>query len=156
MATFSVEVSYAQLAVFDSTLAAPFNDWTDDHVNQGFAWRPGSVSFSTLDSAGAVLVEVFRSRTLDESKSGAERIIAVPFRVPEHGNIEVASISGGLPLQIPPGEYELTFEHGRRPDQGMWANLYFTSAPAPALPRVVRADAALVPPAVFVMTAEPA
>ncbi|HTE55125.1 MAG TPA: competence protein ComJ [Kofleriaceae bacterium] len=156
MATFSVEVSYAQLAVFDSTLAAPFNDWTDDHVNQGFAWRPGSVSFGTLDSAGPVVVEVLRSRTVDESKSAAERIIAVPFSVPEHGNIEIASIAGGVPLQIPPGEYELMFEHGRGPDHGMWANFYFRRVPAPALARVVRADAALVPPPVLVMTAEPA
>ena len=52
MATFLVEISHAQLAVFDSTLTAPFNDWTDDHVKQGFAWRPGSVSFMTLDTAG--------------------------------------------------------------------------------------------------------
>jgi hypothetical protein len=156
MTTFSVEVSCAQLAVFDPTLAAPFNDWTDAHVNQGFAWRPGSVSFRTLDAAGSILVEVFRTRTLNESTSAAERIIAVPFTVTEHGNIEVASIAGGVALELPAGEYELIFEHGRRPGQGAWANLYFTSVPTPARPHVIRADAELALPAVLIMTAEPA
>jgi hypothetical protein len=156
MATLSVEVSYAQLSVFDSTLAAPFNDWTDEHVNQGFAWRPGSVSFRTLSAAGPVLVEVVRSRTLIEGKSAGERIISVPFRVPEHGNIEIASIADGVPLQLPAGEYELIFEHGRSPDQGMWTNFYFRGVAAPVSPRIVRADAALAPPSEFVMTAEPA
>jgi hypothetical protein len=156
MAAFSLEVSYAQLAVFDATLVAPFNDWSHDHVNQGFAWRPGSVSFRTLNTAGSVLIEVFRSRSLDEGRSTAERIVAVPFSVPERGDIEVASIAGGVALELPPGEYELTFEHGQRPGSGMWANLYFKSVAAPVAPRVIRADAELNPPAVLVMTAQPA
>jgi hypothetical protein len=143
MSALSLEVSYAPLAVFDATLAAPFNDWMDDHVNQGFAWRPGSVSFRTLDTAGAARVEVFRSHTLDESRSAAPRIVAVPFRVSQHGKIEVASTACGVVLEVPPGEYELTFEHGHEPGNGMWANLYFARVAAVVAPRLVRADAAL-------------
>ncbi|HZH97796.1 MAG TPA: competence protein ComJ [Fimbriimonadaceae bacterium] len=156
MAAFNLEVSYTQVAVFDSTLTAPFNDWTDDHVNQGYAWRPGSVSFGTLESSGAIRVEVFRSRELNERTSPAERIIVVPFSVPEHGTIEIASIGSNAVLEVPPGEYELTFEHGRDPEGAMWANLYFRRVEAPVAPRIVRADAELNPPDVLVMTASPA
>ncbi len=155
MASFTLEISYAQLAIFDSSLAEPFNDWTDAHVRQGFAWRPGSVSFRTLESAGAITVEIFRSRTLDITASRAVRIIAVPFTVPLSGAIEVASISSGVSLELPPGDYVLTYEHGTANESGMWANLYFERVPGEVPPRIVRADPALDPPAPLVMTARP-
>ena len=47
-ATLSLEISYGQLAVFANSLPQPFNDWTDQHVSQGFAWRPGSVTFRSM------------------------------------------------------------------------------------------------------------
>lgn len=156
MAAFNLNISYTQLAVFDSALSAPFNDWTDDHVDQGFAWRPGSVSFGTLESSGAICVEVFRSRVFEERTSSAERIIMVPFTVPKHGTIEIASIGSNAVLELPPGEYELTFEHGRDPEGAMWANLYFRSVESPVAPRIVRADAELNPPSILVMMANPA
>ncbi len=155
MATLSIEIAYAQLAVFDATLASPFNDWTDAHVRQGFAWRPGSVSFRTLDSAGSLAVEVLRDQ-IYESKSRAQRVIVVPFTIPEHGNIEVASIGSGACFHLPPGEYELTFEHGRNVDGRLWAGLYFVRTEKPVLARILRADADLSPPAVLLMTANPA
>lgn len=156
MASFLLEISYTQLAVFDGSLAQPFNDWNDAHVRQGFSWRPGSVSFQTLQSAGAIAVQVFQSRTLDVTTSGAERIIAVPFTVPVSGEIEVASIASGASLSLVAGDYELTFEHGLGAELGMWANLYFERALRTVSPRIVRADAALKAPDAFLMTAEPA
>ena len=57
---------------------------------------------------------------------------------------------------IPPGEYELIFEHGWDSERHMWANLYFRQVASPVVPRVIRADAELHPPAVFLMTAKPA
>ncbi|MFC0691986.1 competence protein ComJ [Paraburkholderia humisilvae] len=39
--TIKFEVSYSQLAVFASAFSQPYNDWSDRHVVQGFAWRPG-------------------------------------------------------------------------------------------------------------------
>ena len=42
-----LDVSYGQVGVFWAILAKPFNDWSEAHVRQGFAWRPGSVSFKT-------------------------------------------------------------------------------------------------------------
>jgi hypothetical protein len=156
MATLSIEVAYAQLAVFDPTLASPLNDWINAHVLQGFAWRPGSVSFKTLESAGSVAVDVLRTQVFDESKSKAQRIIVVPFTVAEHGSIEVGTVGSGVRLQMPPGEYELTFEHGRNADRRLWARLYFVRAEKPVEPRIVRADPGLSPPPVLLMTTKPA
>ena len=44
---FEMLVSYYHIAIFDTDLG--FNDWRDAHGKQGFSWRPGSVSFGTLD-----------------------------------------------------------------------------------------------------------
>jgi Competence protein J (ComJ) len=156
MARFTVEVSYTQIAVFDQQLPNPFNDWTDAHVAQGFAWRPGSVSFGTLESAGPLSVQVLRGTHFDETVSDAERVIAVPYSVPAHGWIEVGSIGGGVGLDIPPGEYQLIFEHGRDQTGDMWATLYFMPVHQLVKPRIIRADRELTPPAVYSMSAEPA
>lgn len=59
VASFSLEIAYGQIGVFDASLAQPFNDWTDAHVRQGFSWRSGSVSFRTLEGAGAIAVHAF-------------------------------------------------------------------------------------------------
>jgi hypothetical protein len=155
MAQFNLDVSYNQVSVFDAKLDSPFNDWADEHVAQGFAWRPGSVSFGTLENAGTLAVDVFRSKEFEES-STASRIIVVPFSVPDHGLIEVASIASGVSLELPPGEYELTFEHGIDTDGQMWATFYFRLVDTPATPRVLRADAELSPPPALVMSAPPA
>ena len=156
MAAFVLDVSYAQLAVFDSSIVSPFNDWTQAHVDQGFAWRPGSVSFGTLDTSGPLRLEVFRSRELVESASHSQRIIRVPFAVPEHGKLEVGSIGSSAILEVPCGQYEMTFEHGIDAAGQMWANLYFRACQDETPPRILRADKDLRPPEPLLMTAEPA
>ena len=156
MAQFTIDVSYDQISVFDARLADPFNDWSDEHVHQGFAWRPGSVSFATLEDAGPLAADVYRSRAFDESASSASRVISVPFSVPEHGGVELASIASGVPLELAEGEYELTFEHGLGNGGKMWARFYFRAVETPVTPRIIRADAELSPPDEFVMTAHPA
>jgi len=156
MTTFDLDISYAQLAVFDSKLEAPFSDWTNEHVAQGFAWRPSSVSFGTLHSSGTIRVEVFRYRSFRGDASLAERIILVPFAVPEHGAIEIASIGSSAALELPPGDYALTFEHGCDAAGIMWSNFYFCPELGLVKPQILRADAELSPPEVLVMTAEPA
>jgi hypothetical protein len=51
IASFSLMVLYSQIAVFDRDLPNAFNTWTQRHVDQGFAWRSGSVSFGTIEGA---------------------------------------------------------------------------------------------------------
>lgn len=151
-----IDVSYRQVAVFQAALPNPFNNWTDGHVAQGFAWRPGSVSFATLEESGVIDAEVARAAPTGTDLS-ATRSIAVPFEVDESGAVEVASIGDGVALKLPPGPYRLTFEHGVAPGGRMWCRLWFEATPgvvAEAI--VVKADESLHPGAPLLMEAEPA
>lgn len=155
MPKFALEVSYTQIAVFDPQLESPFNDWRDEHIAQGFSWRPGSVSFGTLESAGQLDVEVITAERFNEFESGAMRAVAVPFVV-SNGEIEIATISESRVLKLPNGNYELIFEHGFRENGAMWAKFYFHRVKQPIAPKIFIADAELSPPEQFMMNAEPA
>lgn len=156
MTSFSLSFSHSQIAVFDPDLADPFNDWTDAHVSQGFAWRPGSVSFSTLEDGGQISIEVVDSSWLVEASSPAARIILVPFLVPQHRAVEIGSIIHGVRIELTAGHFELAFEHGRRDKLGLWAKFYFRPASPPIEPRIIRADSLLKVPGTLEMTARPA
>lgn len=85
-------VGYSQIAVFTAGLDRPFNDWEQERVDQGFAWREGSVSFATLEESSvlhceAVVTDAWRPHP------EAERTIQVPFRITDDGSVEIASIS---------------------------------------------------------------
>lgn len=108
--SLKIDVSYSQLAVFWSSLQQPFNHWTQRHVDQGFAWRPGSVSFRTLVEAGAHSVQIDVADHVDSVSANAVRVIEVPFEVPVEGDIEVASIADSIPLSLPSGRYSLRCE----------------------------------------------
>jgi len=45
-AEFELGILYTTIAVMQP--GEDFNDWNNTHVNQGFSWRPMSVSFGTL------------------------------------------------------------------------------------------------------------
>lgn len=156
MKPFLLDVSYAQIAVFDSRLANPFNEWLDAHVLQGFSWRDGSVSFSTVDVSGKVEVEVVRSTSNVEILAQADRVIVVPFSIPPHGEIEVATIASSEKLKLDPGDHELTFQHGRFTSERMWVRLTWRIVDGPVTPKIIRADQGLSPPLRLVMTARSA
>jgi hypothetical protein len=110
MGPFSLNVLYSQIAIFDGAIERPFSMWTDRHVNQGFAWRKGSVSFATIASGGCHCVDVeLRSENAAPSAE-ALRIIEVPFEVPPSGAIRIASIADEVSLELPGGSYSLRFE----------------------------------------------
>jgi hypothetical protein len=108
--TISVYISYSQLAIFSSALQHPYNDWTDEHVAQGFSWRAGSVSFYTLVEAGVHSVEVDFVKRFPPLDEEVIRAIEVPFDVPSDGAIEVGSISETVPLAFPSGSFLLRCE----------------------------------------------
>jgi Competence protein J (ComJ) len=110
-ASFSLFISYSQVAVFDSALEHPFNLWTERHVKQGFSWRPGSVSFATLEEAGQHDVEIDVVPDDVALSPGAVRIVQTPFNVPQSGSIEIASISESIPLSLSCGSYLRRFEY---------------------------------------------
>lgn len=150
-----IDVSYSQLAVFWSSLAQPFNDWTQRHVEQGFSWRPGSVSFKTLVETGLHRVQVDVVDRLGAISEGAVRVIDVPFEVPADGNIDIASISDAVPLSLPAGLYSLRCEFFSDALEMRQVRLVFAKADEPKF-SVVRADDELVLERELLTTAEPA
>jgi hypothetical protein len=148
-----LDVSYGQVAVFQQRLRNPFNDWRDEHVRQGFSWRPGSVSFRTMDD-GRMSVEVGRGSPLPDED--AVRVIRVPFTIDETGEVEVATIGQGVSLALKPGEYSLVFEHGRRPGGPMWSRLYWEQVQTPVKAQILKADFALSPETPLLMEADAA
>ncbi len=150
------DVSYAQLAVFASALAQPFNDWTDQHVAQGFAWRPGSVSFRTMSEDSLHVVDIEVVDRLGVVHPEAVRAWEVPFEVPVDGAIEVGSIAGTVPVALPPGLFLLRCEFLRSTaDDGERVRLTFAQKDQPRF-SVVRADPDLAALGELLTTAEPA
>lgn len=133
----TLEVSYLQISLFRSQIQDPFNDWSDRHYEQGFAWRDGSVGFRCLDD-GPIEITVVVGRT-DEAP-GAIRVIEVPFRMDETGRGKVATISNGLAFDLLPGEYKVTFAHGAEAESGMWCRLFLERVQTPPSPRVMVFD----------------
>jgi hypothetical protein len=153
MAPFVLEVAYSQISAFQSGLKDPFNDWTDRHVAQGFAWRPGSVSFRTLDGEGPISVTVTKTTAFEPSPS-ALRVIQVPIRVAKEGALEIATITDSVEIEMKEGEYVVVFEHGRDDKGVMWCVFHFTAQTGPA--GVLRADPELAPGPELLMEARPA
>jgi hypothetical protein len=154
--SIQVDISYGQLAVFWSSLSQPFNDWKPEHVDQGFAWRPGSVSFRTLKEFGPHSVQVIISDVFGELADQAVRVIDVPFEVPDSGDIEIASISDSVPLSLPAGKYCLRCEfHRDNSPNAHTIKLIFAKSEDEHF-SIVRADAELIPKQELVMSAEPA
>lgn len=143
MPPFDLDISYSQIAVFWAGLENPFNDWTNTHVEQGFAWRRQSVSFRTLDESGTakVFVDV---KEQAEVRVDTIRAIQVPFVVPASGEIEIASITNGSKVKLIHGEYLLLFETGLNEDRTMWCAFSFVREQL-AAPAVLRADKELTP-----------
>jgi hypothetical protein len=141
--SIDLEVSYGQLAVFQSALDRPFNDWTDQHFSQGFSWRPGSVSFRTMAEAGAHSIEIDICQDIGAVPANAVRVIDVPFVVPVDGNIEVGSITETVSLSLPAGSYLLRCEFLQSDKTEIeQVRLVFASKSIPNF-AVVRADEAL-------------
>jgi hypothetical protein len=151
LASFRLNVSYSQICVFQAGLESPFNEWLQEHVDQGFSWRPGAVSFRTLESEAETNIEVCTNTEVKPSPKG-ERIIQVPFH--SNGGIEIASITDSRELKLPKGDYNLVFENGIE-EGGMWVTLIFISN-LTLKAAILRADPELKPKSELLMTAEAA
>ena len=154
--TIKLEVSYSQLAVFVSSLSRPFNIWTDQHVLQGFAWRPGSVSFRSIIEAGRHEVEIDVVNHMSAVHSDTLRAVEVPFEVPVDGAVEVGSITETIPLSLPSGLFLLRCEFLSPSDKAMErARLTFAKDEATHF-EIVRADPSLSIDGPLLTTANPA
>ncbi|WP_081036926.1 competence protein ComJ [Pseudomonas corrugata] len=110
-------LSYSQLCIFISSLSQPYNDWSDRNYSQGFSWRYGSVSFRALVEEGEHEIAIFIEEALPEIGSDVVRAFRVPFDVSDN-NIELASISHSVPLELPIGLYILQVEFCGARDEG--------------------------------------
>jgi len=129
-------------------------------MDQGFAWRPGSVSFRTLIDGGACMTTLETKSELT-LRSETLRAIQVPFTVPRKslfrrvGRIEVGSIFDTKQLEIAAGDYCLVFETGLTGEDQMWCGFSLMPQVAAAA-AILRNDGLLSPPDSLLMEAEPA
>ncbi|MFN8482974.1 MAG: competence protein ComJ [Anaerolineae bacterium] len=151
--SFDLSVLYSTLAVFDPSLEQPFNDWSDQHVAQGFSWRPGSVSFATLQEGGSHRIEVELAEQFS-LQDNTKRAIVVPFSINAASLVEVASIPSSRLIQFPEGDYELYYEAGQD-EVGPWCRLTFVPG-SNREARILRADEELSPSYPLTMQADPA
>lgn len=147
-----ITVSYAQLCVFDPALEAPYNDWAEGHVVQGFSWRSRSVSFATDSDCTLATVNVTQAQAPPDF-SGAESVIRVPFAVPPSGTVEIGSVMSGQEIAIPPGHYALFFLAPS--DQALPFRLAFVPM-GDAEPAVLKEGRNAKVPQSYLMMAEPA
>lgn len=154
--TVDLDISYGQLVVFASSLKQPFNDWTDQHVSQGFAWRPGSVSFRSLVEAGRHSIEIDVANHAGAVHPDAVRVIEVPFEIPTDGAVEVGSIAETVPLSLPAGSFLLRCEFLQPAGTaGGHVRLTFSKKHPPRF-AVVRADPELSADGELLTSAQPA
>lgn len=138
--TLNLYVSYSQIAIFWGSLQQPFSLWTQRHVDQGFAWRKGSVSFRTLVESGSHSVQLEVVDHAGQVGADVVRAIEVPFEVPFEGDVEVASISDSVSISLSPGYYSLRCEFfGYGNEEVQHVRMVFAKADLPHF-AVLRAD----------------
>ncbi|KPF69553.1 hypothetical protein IP69_10665 [Bosea sp. AAP35] len=109
MIEFPLAVLYTQIQAFRAKLPRAGSLWTDDHVAQGFAWRPETVAFGVPDHDGQC---VLQAAVADAPYSLADAVlwaVAVPFEVTT-GKVSVGTVLNTRDLDVPVGRYSLVFE----------------------------------------------
>ena len=152
---FDLFASYSQVSIFTAGLDTPFSDWEQAHVDQGFAWRAGSVSFATLEESGTIHCEALVSDTWLPHLE-AVRAIRVPFSV-ESDSVEIASISDGAIFKLGMlGACSLVFETWIDARSDMHVRLTFVPHESTVTPAILKADNDFHPPTQLRMVARPA
>lgn len=153
---FMLMVTYGQISAFRDDLPQPFNDWRQEHVDQGFAWRDGSASFRTLSESGQHMVEISASIEEPELGSDVVRSIKVPFEVRSGSGVEIASISESVSVSLPAGVYSLRCDFLDGEKSGVFpVKLIFSKCDHPIF-EIVRADSEIVAMKNLVLSADPA
>ena len=105
-----ITVLYTQVNVFRRE-EPNFNLWTNEHVEQGVAWREGHASFGVPDHDGRCLLEWGAPDGVPEilpDVSRLERIIAVPLSV-GHAGASIATVGEEIDTGMAPGTYQVRF-----------------------------------------------
>lgn len=152
--SFETAIMYSLISVFNANMVNPFNDWTETHAHQGFAWRTESVSFGLINDPIEAIVRVNVGGEI-KPQSGAERAIVVPFTVVAPGKVEIAGLDRGEKVDLNIGTYALLFETAKIDEERAWINLTFVPSEQTD-PRILIKDEALTPPNPLLMEARPA
>jgi Competence protein J (ComJ) len=150
--SFETDILYSQIALFQFGIENPFNDWNETHVDQGFAWRDGSVSFGTLSSDVDCKITVNIMEKI-EIEHDIIRAIVVPFKV-KKGGIEIGSVMETITIDIPEGTYELLFTAKSVNNKECYTFSFIENENPNA--KVLRADDELNLPTSLLMEATPA
>lgn len=152
---FQLELAWSQISVFDANLNDPFNDWTEQHLSQGFTWRQGSVSFKLPVRSGRIDVVVELIDQIAVSPN-AQYAIVVPF-ITWAGVVEISSITQSELIEVDSGHYALLYQAGFHDDGEPWVALSLMAAGRiPVEPMVLRSDDELHPTEPLLMEAQPA
>lgn len=170
LASFNIGLDYSQICIYDPILEFPGNDWDDQHVEQGFTWRPFSVSFRTIGSDDDCDIEIWDAPEIS-IQPNAVRAIVVPFSATMSGSVAITNAlhTPKLELKLIPDEYALVFEYGLREEY--WQNPEYQEPDALFIPtwcrltfipdrsvepQILRADSDLSPAYPLLMEARPA
>lgn len=171
IASFNLGLLYTLFYVHNYGLEYPFNDLDDQHIAQGFSWRPESVSFESLNSSPYLAVEVHLEDEI-RLEDDTVRAILVPFSVTSSKGIVITDVTAADPgdevVLILKGEYSLLFETGFREEfrndpayQGRslsllptWCRLTFIPQQSTQA-KILRADEGLSPVDPLLMEANP-
>jgi len=94
---------YKQFCIFNAGLKNPFNEWSDELIEQGFSIRKESLSIMTISNAGLLDVNIMNE---DKIIEGANRIVEFEFKVKRHG-VEIATATDSLPVKVEKGVYKV-------------------------------------------------
>lgn len=151
---FTIPVLYSQLAFFSADLETPYNDWTDMHVAQGFAWRPKSVSFAIPDEFTELDIDL---REVDQLPLGfaANRVIRVPLVVEGNRGAEFGNVIETVPVKLADGHYSILFQLYLT-EKGSGVRAEISICPGDCTAAVLMADEKLDVPQTLLMDAQAA
>jgi hypothetical protein len=109
MLEFPLTVLYTQIQAFRTGLPRAGSLWSDDHVAQGFAWRPETVAFGMPDHDGECLLQADLLPAPYQLAPEVLWAVAVPFTATS-GSISVGSVLTTRVFTLPPGSYRLVFD----------------------------------------------
>lgn len=152
--SFDAPILYSFITVYNVNLPNPFNDWTKKHVQQGFSWRPQSVSFGLVNDPIEARVSIFTEIEI-KTKPFAERAILVPFVVTATGQVEITGMDQGVRTELDAGNYALLFETGKSGNESAWVDFTFVRQEK-VIPMILIRENALNPEEPLLMDAEAA
>jgi hypothetical protein len=153
----TIDFSYNQFLVFDSSVELPGCAWTEEHHKQGFARQEQNVCFGTMLEFGYGDVAVYLGPC--KGKDDHERVIEVPIQV-SSGEIVIGGpeeYPEKYIVKLPKGHYRLVAAQAVTDDDREAIELYFEKLDEPlAKSRVIVADGRLHPPNPLLENAETA